>query len=65
VLEPDKPLSPSRMPREHPRPPSCPLCSTPMVVRTARRGANAGSQFWGCPNYPRCRGIRPFVGAAG
>ena len=28
-----------------------------MVLRTAARGANQGGKFWGCPNYPRCRGI--------
>lgn len=38
--------------------PSCPKCSSPMVKRHAKRGANAGSQFWGCPSYPDCKGIR-------
>ena len=28
-----------------------------MVRRTARRGANAGREFWGCSEFPRCRGI--------
>ena len=37
--------------------PDCPKCGRPMVRRTARRGANAGSEFWGCSEYPRCRGI--------
>jgi restriction system protein len=37
-------------------PPSCPKCSSEMVRRTAKRGANAGSSFWGCSNYPHCRG---------
>lgn len=36
---------------------SCPICSSEMVIRTARRGKNAGNQFWGCTNYPRCKGI--------
>lgn len=36
----------------------CPKCSEPMLMRTARTGANAGSQFWGCSQYPHCRGIR-------
>jgi len=39
-------------------PPVCPQCGRPMVLRTARRGANAGSQFWGCSAYPSCKGIR-------
>ena len=37
--------------------PNCPKCGRPMVRRTARRGANAGSEFWGCSEFPRCRGI--------
>ncbi len=39
-------------------PPACPKCGEPMVRRTARSGANAGNEFWGCPAYPRCRGTR-------
>ena len=39
---------------------SCPLCSKPMARRTARRGANAGGEFWGCTGYPACRGTRPI-----
>lgn len=39
-------------------PPACPLCATPMVERTARRGPNPGQRFWGCPTYPNCRGTR-------
>jgi restriction system protein len=35
--------------------PGCPACGKPMVLRTARRGANAGSQFWGCSGYPGCK----------
>ena len=41
--------------------PSCPLCSKPMARRTAKRGANAGSEFWGCTDYPACRGARPIA----
>jgi hypothetical protein len=37
--------------------PSCPKCGADMVKRTAKSGANAGGEFWGCSNYPRCRGI--------
>ena len=43
-----------------PSTPACPLCGSPMVRSTARRGSNAGSQFWGCPHYPGCRGTRPW-----
>ncbi len=38
--------------------PVCPICASSMVRRTAKKGANAGSQFWGCSNYPACRGTR-------
>lgn len=37
------------------RTPTCPSCGVKMVLRTASRGSNEGSEFWGCPNYPRCR----------
>jgi len=33
----------------------CPGCGAPMIVRTAKKGANAGAQFWGCSTYPTCR----------
>ncbi|NKE67323.1 restriction endonuclease [Ramlibacter sp. RBP-2] len=38
--------------------PECPQCGASMVRRTARKGANAGAQFWGCSQYPSCRGTR-------
>jgi HJR/Mrr/RecB family endonuclease len=38
-------------------PPICPVCGSRMVLRTAKQGANAGKQFWGCPNYPQCKGL--------
>jgi restriction system protein len=36
----------------------CPTCRGEMVLRTARTGQHAGSQFWGCARYPKCRGTR-------
>src|SRR6266581_1566999 len=36
--------------------PACPVCGQPMVQRTARKGAKAGQQFWGCSGYPDCKG---------
>jgi restriction system protein len=36
----------------------CPVCQSSMVRRTAKKGTNAGSQFWGCSKYPSCRGTR-------
>jgi four helix bundle suffix protein len=38
--------------------PPCPRCGGPLVLRTARQGANAGSQFLGCAAYPACKGTR-------
>jgi restriction system protein len=38
--------------------PLCPVCNGPMARRTAKKGANAGAQFWGCARYPACRGTR-------
>lgn len=40
-------------------PPPCPLCGGLMALRTAKSGRNAGSQFWGCANYPQCKGTSP------
>ena len=38
--------------------PHCPVCNALIVKRLARRGVSAGSSFWGCSNYPKCRGTR-------
>jgi hypothetical protein len=40
--------------------PHCPKCGNGMVLRTAKNGPNQGEQFWGCPDYPRCRGVRKY-----
>jgi predicted RNA-binding Zn-ribbon protein involved in translation (DUF1610 family) len=37
--------------------PACPKCGSSMILRTAKSGANQGGQFWGCSQYPQCRGI--------
>lgn len=42
---------------ERPQAPDCPLCGQPMILRTARKGPQAGSQFWGCAGYPACKGV--------
>lgn len=36
----------------------CPKCGGQLVFRTAKKGENAGNQFYGCSNYPKCRFIR-------
>ncbi len=66
---------PPAVPGRHPEPastktsavkpdqtPACPTCGAAMKVRTAQRGQNAGSQFWGCSRYPDCKGTRPLAG---
>lgn len=37
--------------------PLCPICSQEMILRTAKKGKNAGNTFWGCSQYPNCRGV--------
>jgi restriction system protein len=38
-----------------PKPPECPKCRSPMVLRTAKQGSRKGSSFWGCAQFPKCR----------
>ena len=38
--------------------PNCPVCGKRMVRRVAKRGASAGAAFWGCVDYPGCKGTR-------
>jgi hypothetical protein len=44
--------------------PHCPICNAFMVKRVAQRGPIAGSTFFGCSNYPKCRGTRAVPGTA-
>lgn len=37
--------------------PSCPVCQQAMVMRTAKKGLNTGNKFWGCSQFPKCRGV--------
>jgi restriction system protein len=34
---------------------TCPACGAEMVLRTAKKGAKTGNQFWGCSKYPVCK----------
>lgn len=34
---------------------TCPRCGGKLVLRTAKRGDNAGRSFYGCTNFPKCR----------
>ena len=36
--------------------PRCPKCGGPMRKRVAKRGKNAGGEFWSCCAYPKCMG---------
>ena len=33
----------------------CPRCGKQLVLRTAKKGTNAGQQFYGCSGFPNCR----------
>lgn len=39
----------------------CPTCDGPM---TSRKNSATGQRFWGCNDYPRCRGTRNTDGEA-
>ena len=38
--------------------PLCPKCGKPMIKRVAKKGINAGKEFWSCSSYPNCDGTR-------
>jgi DNA topoisomerase-1 len=52
-----KPPKVTPPPPEGTEAPNCPQCGGPMVLRQAQRGRGRGSHFWGCANYPSCKGI--------
>jgi predicted RNA-binding Zn-ribbon protein involved in translation (DUF1610 family) len=54
-----KPISTQQTPKVA-ESPKCPKCGSEMVLRTAKSGANAGNQFWGCTNFPTCRAMLPI-----
>ena len=37
--------------------PLCPICSQKMIKRVAKKGKNTGNTFWGCSQFPNCRGV--------
>jgi hypothetical protein len=39
----------------------CPKCGAAMVIRTAKKGSRAGSQFLGCRHFPACNGTREIT----
>ena len=47
-------------------PPPCPKCGQPMVLRMVKKeGPHKGKKFWGCRDFPRCRGAREYMPEAG
>lgn len=36
----------------------CPRCGAQLVLRMAKKGDNAGNQFYGCSAFPKCRYIQ-------
>jgi Protein of unknown function (DUF2726)/GRF zinc finger len=44
------------------QPPACPRCGQPMVLRVvSKEGPHKGKQFWGCRDFPHCRGVREYA----
>ena len=41
--------------------PLCPQCGKPMIKRMAKKGMNAGKEFWSCSAYPECNGTRSIT----
>lgn len=37
--------------------PLCPTCRSEMIQRVAKRGARQGQTFYGCSQFPKCRGV--------
>lgn len=36
----------------------CPRCGAELVLRTAKKGENAGRNFYGCSSFPKCRYVK-------
>ncbi len=37
--------------------PNCPKCQSEMIKREAKKGARQGQTFYGCSQFPKCRGV--------
>ncbi|WP_296208343.1 NERD domain-containing protein [Psychrobacter sp. UBA3480] len=37
--------------------PTCPRCNGEMIKRVAKKGLNQGQTFFGCSQFPKCRGV--------
>ena len=36
----------------------CKICNKEMKMRLAKQGKNEGNHFWGCSDYPNCKGVQ-------
>lgn len=43
----------------------CPRCGNKLILRTAKKGVNAGKQFYGCSGFPKCRYVKPIENEQG
>ena len=57
--QPSLAIDPARL--VSPPTPACPMCSSPMVLRIAKRGRRAGRGFWACGRGRSCKGIRSLA----
>ncbi len=39
---------------------ACPKCGSEMLLRTSKKGPQAGNQFWGCSTFPKCRTVAAY-----
>lgn len=60
ILERRPENEPAASPASGKEPPLCPQCGDEMVKRKSRKPARKTRAFWGCSNYPHCKGIRPL-----
>ncbi|NNJ91640.1 MAG: hypothetical protein HKP55_08190 [Gammaproteobacteria bacterium] len=58
-LEP-KPSAASVMATPQTMTPDCPRCGSGMVKGKAKHGKNIGKWFWGCSQFPDCKGMQPI-----
>ena len=42
--------------------PKCTRCGSELILRTAKKGPNAGGKFYGCASFPKCRYTQASAG---
>ena len=64
VTEPLQPVAPKPAPEKATAVPFCPKCGQPMVLRVVKKdGPHKGKKFWGCKDFPKCRGVLEYTGS--